>query len=33
MIEKAKTNNKILWNFAKDIQGKTKKRNEKTVYF
>ena len=26
MIEKAKTNNKILWNFAKDIQGKTKKK-------
>ena len=33
MIEKAKTNNKILWNFAKDIQGKTKKRDEKTYIY
>merc|ERR1712030_184603 len=33
MIEKAKTNNKILWNFTKDIQGKTKKRDEKTYIY
>ena len=33
MIERAKTNNKILWNFAKDIQGKTKKKNEKTYIY
>ena len=31
MIEKAKENNKVLWNFAKDIQGKTRKRDEKTL--
>ena len=33
MIEKAKDNNKILWNFAKDIQGKTKKKDEKTYVY
>ena len=33
MIEKARTNSKILWNFAKDIQGKTKKKNEKTYIY
>ena len=26
MIEKARTNSKVLWNFAKDIAGKTKKK-------
>ena len=30
MIEKARTNSKILWNFARDIAGKTKKKDEKT---
>ena len=30
MIEKARTNSKILWNFAKDITGKTKRKNENT---
>ena len=33
MIEKAKTNNKVLWNFAKDIAGKTKKKDEKTYIY
>ena len=30
MIEKAKENNKVLWNFTKDIQGKKRKKDEKT---
>ena len=33
MIQKAKTNNKVLWNFAKDIAGKTKKKDEKTYIY
>merc|ERR1712030_229243 len=33
MIEKAKENNKVQWNFTKDIQGKTKKRDEKTCVY
>jgi len=33
MIEKARTNSKILWNFARDIVGKTKKKNEKTYVY
>ena len=33
MIEKARTNSKILWNFARDIAGKTKKKDEKTYIY
>ena len=33
MIQKAKTNNKVLWNFARDISGRTKKRDEKTYVY
>ena len=33
MIEKARTNSKIIWNFAKDITGKTKKKNENTYTY
>ena len=33
MIEKARTNNKVLWNFARDIAGKTKKKDEKTYIY
>ena len=33
MIKKAKDNNKILWNFAKDIQGKTKRKDEITYVY
>ena len=32
MIEKARTNSKILWNFARDIAGKTKKKGGKNLY-
>ena len=33
MIEKARTNSKVLWNFARDIAGKTKKKDEKTYVY
>ena len=33
MIERARTNSKILWNFAKDITGKTKKKDESTYIY
>ena len=33
MIEKARTNSKILWNFAKEITRKTKKKNENTYIY
>ena len=33
MIQKAKTNNKVLWNFAKDMAGKTKKKDEKAFIY
>ena len=33
MIQKAKMNNKVLWNFVKDISGRTKKRDEKTYIY
>ena len=33
MIEKARTNSKILWNFAKDIAGKTRKKDENTYVY
>merc|ERR1712030_303795 len=33
MIEKVRTNSKILWNFARDIAGKTKKKNENTYIY
>ena len=33
MIEKARTNSKILWNFARDIAGKTRKKDENTYVY
>ena len=33
MIKKAKENNKILWKFTRDIQGKTKRKNEATYVY
>ena len=33
MIKKAKDNNKILWKFTRDIQGKTKRKNEATYVY
>ena len=33
MIEKARTNSKILWNFAKGITGKTRKKDENTYVY
>merc|ERR1712121_37476 len=33
MIQKAKINNKVLWNFVKDISGINKKRDEKTYIY
>ena len=31
-IQKAKTNSKILWDFTKDISGRTKKKDDKHIY-